>query len=274
VVFTIGPFSRLAGVSPRVLRTYDAAGLFRPVWTDPSSGYRFYSPAQLPEIRRVLGLRDLGIGVAEIGRLVNGGTDLRAVLDRRRAELERERREIERRLATLDIRIGAGAAVFGGAVDSAMSDVVVRPLTAELVAQLPMADRADPDIGAAYYELESLARDQGRRANRPPGIVVGADEEIVVYVPISGPIQPSGTISQARLPACRAATLIVRGPYEAITAARETLERWADAAGVATSGPLRIIYLQFGAESELSVPSGYVVDRAADFVTELQLPVV
>ena len=61
-MFTIGPFSRLAGVSPKMLRTYDALGLFRPVWLERDSGYRYYSPAQLPEIRRILALRDLGIG--------------------------------------------------------------------------------------------------------------------------------------------------------------------------------------------------------------------
>jgi DNA-binding transcriptional MerR regulator len=88
-VLTIGPFSRIAGVSPKVLRTYDALGLFRPVWLERDSGYRYYSPAQLPEIRRILALRDLGIGLAEIAGLVDGGTDLRQALARRRAELER-----------------------------------------------------------------------------------------------------------------------------------------------------------------------------------------
>ena len=76
-MLTIGPFSRIAGVSPKMLRTYDAIGLFRPVWLERDSGYRYYSPAQLPEIRRILALRDLGIGLAEIARLVGGGTDLR-----------------------------------------------------------------------------------------------------------------------------------------------------------------------------------------------------
>ena len=109
-MLTIGPFSRRAGVSPKVLRTYDALGLFEPVWLERSSGYRYYSPAQLPEIRRILALRDLGIGLAEIADLVAGGTDLRAALDRRRAELERERREVERRLAALDIRVASAQA--------------------------------------------------------------------------------------------------------------------------------------------------------------------
>src|SRR4029450_1667331 len=85
-VLTIGPFSRLAGVSPKMLRTYDALGLFRPVWLERATGYRYYSPAQLPEIRRILALRDLGIGLAEIAGLVDGGTDLRQALARGGAE--------------------------------------------------------------------------------------------------------------------------------------------------------------------------------------------
>jgi DNA-binding transcriptional MerR regulator len=265
-MFTIGPFARIAGVSARVLRIYDAEGLFRPVWADPASGYRYYSPAQLPEIRRILALRDLGIGIAEIGRLVDGGADLRVVLDRRRAELERERREIDRRLATLDIRVDDAATGSSG-------DVVLRPLKAESVAQLSMAERPDPDIGAAYYELETLVRDQGRRAHRPPGILIDTDENVVVWVPISGPIRPAGAVTQATLPACRAATLIERGPYDRIDGARRDLERWTAAAGLVPAGPLRILYLQFGAEPELRIPQPYVVERDADFVTELQLPV-
>jgi hypothetical protein len=36
---------------------------------------------------------------------------------------------------------------------------------------------------------------------------------------------------------------------------------------------MRTLYLAFGADPELRVPPGYVVDRDEDFVTELQLPV-
>src|SRR5262245_63336360 len=129
-MLTIGPFSRLAGVSPKVLRTYDALGLFRPVWLERDSGYRYYSPAQLPEIRRILALRDLGIGLAEIAGLVDGGTDLREALTRRRDELERERREVDRRLAALDIRVATDGA------DGEMGDVVIRAIAGEVVATI------------------------------------------------------------------------------------------------------------------------------------------
>ena len=54
-MFTVGAFARIAGVSPKMLRSYDALGLFRPAWRDSHTGYRCYSPAQLPELRRILG---------------------------------------------------------------------------------------------------------------------------------------------------------------------------------------------------------------------------
>ena len=118
-----------------------------------------------------------------------------------------------------------------------------------------------------------LVRDQGQRAHRPPGALVHPDGDTEIFVPIRRPIRPNERIVSGRLPACRAATVMQRGPYDGIAAARRTLETWIAAAGLVAAGPLRIIYLQFGAEPELQVPRGYVVDRAADLVTELQLPV-
>ena len=129
-MFRIGEFARLGGVSAKMLRAYDALGLFRPVWVDPSSGYRFYSPAQLPELRRIVALRHMDVSLAEIAGLVAGGGDLRSVLERRRHELEREREEVERRLRALDITVESAAAGRPG------PDVVLRRVAPELVATL------------------------------------------------------------------------------------------------------------------------------------------
>ena len=49
--------------------------------------------------------------------------------------------------------------------------------------------------------------------------------------------------------------------------------RWMAAAGLQPAGPMRTIYLQFGADADLRLPPGWVVERDADFVTELQRPV-
>jgi DNA-binding transcriptional MerR regulator len=263
-MFRIAEFARIAGVTPRMLRKWDGLGLFRPAWIDGATGYRAYSPAQLPELRRILALRDLGMPLAEIGGLLDGGADLRVALTRRRDDLERSRRDAERRLHALDIRVAL-------AQDGEPApDVVVRPVPSERVAVRRLAPGED-DAGA-FYELEAYVRDLGRRRSAPPGSTeVGGSPAI--YVPVTRPVPPLGEIAMATIPASTVASLLHRGPYEGLADAEASLRTWIAAAGYRQAGPPRILYLQFGAEAELRVPSRYLVERTADLVTELQLPV-
>jgi DNA-binding transcriptional MerR regulator len=276
-MFTVGGFARLAGISARILRDYDEASLFPPAWVDPSSGYRYYTPAQLPKLRRILALRDVGFSRAEIGDLVCGGADLAATLDRRRRELEAERREIERRLAVLDIRVGRSSqrdpnpnadTAAGGGLPA--PDVVVRRLAAETVATIDPRLAADQDIATAFHELEAHVRDAGARAHRPPGAL---PDENLIFVPLRRSIAGTDRIGVRRLRAARAATMLHHGDYPTLPAALAGLRMWVDLAGHAATGPLRILYLQFGAEADLRLPRGWTVERADEFVTELQLPI-
>ncbi len=266
-MFRIARFAAFTGVSPKVLRDYDRLGIFHPAWVDASTGYRGYSPAQLPEIRRILALRDLGVGLAEIRRIVSGRADLAAVLDDRRAALEAERREVDRRLAALAISVSMEA--IGPA-----ADIVVRDVEPETVAVMEVGDR---DVGQAFYELEVHVRDFGRRGSRPPSAVVHEESDgssrTEVFVPIRGHLASTEAIAARRLPRVRAATIIARGSYSALPPAIAALEAWIPVAGLTVSGPLRILYLQFGAEADLRLSPEYLVDRDADLVTELQLPV-
>ena len=150
--------------------------------------------------------------------------------------------------------------------DDAAVDVVVRPVAADTVAVMTVGE----GVGQAFHELESYVRDRGRRAHRPPGAFPEARE---IFVPITGPIDETDRIGVRRLPACRVASVIHRGDYGGVAPARQRLMQWVAAAGLTPDGPMRTLYLQFGAEPDLQLPPGWVVERDADFVTELQLPV-
>ena len=76
-----------------------------------------------------------------------------------------------------------------------------------------------------------------------------------------------------QLPACRAATAIHRGSYATLVTTHRELLGWIRAAGLKPLDPLRVIYLQFGAESNLRLPAEYLVRADEDYVTELQQPV-
>jgi DNA-binding transcriptional MerR regulator len=264
-VFQIGAFGRLAGISPKVLRDYDRLGLVRPAWVDPVTGYRRYSPAQLPELRRILALRDLGVGLEAILALVREGRDLGEILARRRGELEAARREIDRQLATLGISMGGGPATPGA---EGRLDVVVRRIPSELVATMD-PDDVGGDVGRAFYELEARIRDAGARAPRPPGEIADG-ERTEIFVPVR---RAAPGLAIRRLPAIRAATALHRGSYRTMARTEADLERWIAAAGLRPTGSARVLYLQFGAEADLRLPPAYLVERSADLVTELQVPI-
>ena len=58
-MFTVGEFSQLAQVSKRLLRYYDEIGLLKPSHTDRSTGYRYYSAAQMTDLNRILALKEI-----------------------------------------------------------------------------------------------------------------------------------------------------------------------------------------------------------------------
>jgi PPM family protein phosphatase len=81
----IGDFSTRCGLSPKTLRSYARAGLLVPAAVDGASGYRYYSPAQLPQAQIVRLLRRAEVSVEEIAEFFR---------DPREERLERWDREL------------------------------------------------------------------------------------------------------------------------------------------------------------------------------------
>ena len=69
-MYSIGEYARIAQVSKRLLRYYDEIALFQPIKIEPESGHRYYSASQLPELNRILALKDLGLSLNQIQRFV------------------------------------------------------------------------------------------------------------------------------------------------------------------------------------------------------------
>src|SRR5215470_15893106 len=107
-MFRIGEFSKIAQVSGRLLRYYDEVGLFKPEWIDPQTGYRYYSARQLPALNRILALKELGLTLDQIARLVAGHIsteEIRGMLVMKKAQIEQTLREEMGRLRYIESRI-------------------------------------------------------------------------------------------------------------------------------------------------------------------------
>lgn len=91
---------RISGVTSRTLRHYDAVGLLRPARTGPG-GQRCYGRAELLRLQRILLLRELGLGLAAIGQIVNDGRDPVEQLRRHHRRLLAERDRLDRLATTV-----------------------------------------------------------------------------------------------------------------------------------------------------------------------------
>jgi DNA-binding transcriptional MerR regulator len=74
----IGEFARLGQVSVRMLRHYDEIGLLKPDSVDEWSSYRSYSPEQLSTLNRIVALKDLGLGLDQVGRIMTDRIGVRS----------------------------------------------------------------------------------------------------------------------------------------------------------------------------------------------------
>ena len=66
VLVPIGDFSRMTHLSVKALRFYHDQGLLEPARIDPSSGYRFYDPGQVPIAQVIRRFRDLDMPLDQV----------------------------------------------------------------------------------------------------------------------------------------------------------------------------------------------------------------
>ena len=104
----IGEFSQLGQVTVRTLRHYAQLGLLEPAHVDTLSGYRYYHLDQLPQLHRILALKDLGFPLDEVKNLIDqvvGVDQLQEMYSVRQGDLERELAENQRRLQQVEARL-------------------------------------------------------------------------------------------------------------------------------------------------------------------------
>lgn len=106
-MFRIGEFSKLTQVSIRMLRYYDETGLLKPSVTDRFTGYRLYRASQIPDLQKIILLRDLGFSTSEILTALPQieSSDFSAVLEKKKEELENQMQLLNNQLLKLSAAI-------------------------------------------------------------------------------------------------------------------------------------------------------------------------
>ncbi|MFZ1995546.1 MAG: MerR family transcriptional regulator [Solirubrobacteraceae bacterium] len=99
----IGELAAAVGLTVRTLHHYDAIGLLVPAQRS-YSGRRLYSPREVRRLYRIVALRRLGLGLTEIGAMLDASPDLAEAV-RGHLELLERQLELGRRLRQTLTRI-------------------------------------------------------------------------------------------------------------------------------------------------------------------------
>jgi DNA-binding transcriptional MerR regulator len=152
----IGEVTALTGIAAGRIRHYEKIGLLSAHHL--RNGYRVFDVEQVLDLLRIDLLRSLGVGIKDIGRLLDGKhTTLADLLDEHRNLLIEERDRVDRLIAAIDAATDSGLVVRGGDADA--SDRILRRLATSYRDSIGVIGRLSmplsPDSAAMYAELFS-----------------------------------------------------------------------------------------------------------------------
>lgn len=107
-MFRIGQLASIYKISGKTLRYYDELGLLRPKYVDETTGYRYYTPEQIPVLNEIFLLKEMGLSLREITYLLQEEVDkdhtlLKGVLELKQLEMDRQIRELEEKKQTIEL---------------------------------------------------------------------------------------------------------------------------------------------------------------------------
>lgn len=271
IMYKISEFSKICRVPVKTLRYYDEIGLFAPAEVDRFTGYRYYSTSQMSRINRILALKDMGLSLTEIARLLDeqiSVEELRGMFRLKAAEVHQEVEAAQARLA----RVAQRLKQIEEEGNMPEQDVVIKQIEPLRVLYLRQIAPTPQWIGKYMEESFAAIGRRGIVLAGPP-LAIYYDEEyqeqdwdIAVALPIANgltapiPLDEGRCLTLETLPAIESAACIIhQGPYDTLYQSYRVLEHWIEENHYQLASPPREVYL--------SSPDDPVP------VTEIQFPV-
>ena len=276
-MFRIGEFSRIAQTPITQLRYYDQIGLFQPKYIDQFTGYRYYRATQLPDLNRILAMKDLGLTLEQIKRLVAddvSAEEIRGMLSLKKAQVEQELHDQIARLNNIEVRLRQVEQ------DGAMSldDVVLKEIPAQPIYSFrTILSHLLLDAARYLTEMNTLLPQRVTKKTLGHFTAVyhtedftmeNADVELgfllndAVDDPL--PLADGQEMSMRILPRIETAVCVVRvGGFENGCEGYGKIGRWLEANHYKLAGPPREVFI--------ITPS---LERLDETVCEIQMPVI
>ncbi len=239
---TIGEFATLTRLSVRTLRRYHAAGLLEPDAVDPSTGYRYYAPEQIPTAQVIHQLRQLDVPLADIESILDA-TDLQRRAEVAAGHLQRLEDELDRTrkaVVSLSRLLRPEPAEIEVELRSLPARTVVGITgKVQLAESLPWYDAAMAELDAGFPPEERTGAPGGRYSNDLFTHGVGS---FAVFRPVRTP-SAFGRIKVIELAAVELAVTVHPGPHDDIDVTYGCLGAWVVDHALAVDGPIYETYV-------------------------------
>jgi DNA-binding transcriptional MerR regulator len=258
VLVPIGDFSRMTHLSVKALRFYHDQGLLEPARIDPSSGYRFYDPGQVPVAQVIRRLRDLDMPLDQV----------RAVL--RAPDVETRTKEIIAHLSAMETKL-AELQMSVSSLRALLESPAVRPEVEfrSIPATRALAVRGTVTVqqawawgtdvfGEIYGRIEQadLAPAGPGGALFPAGFFELHQAELTAFVPVGGSVADSvaegGRAEITTIPGVEAAVMLHSGSPADSDQTYGALGTVVAERAIGIEGPIREYYLVPFTEPDLS----------------------
>ncbi|MEO0564642.1 MAG: MerR family transcriptional regulator, partial [Chloroflexota bacterium] len=243
--------------------------------TDPQTGYRYYSARQLPRLNRILALKELGLSLDQIGRMLEdeiSPDELRGMLMMKKAQIEQMLHEEMARMRYIETRISQ--IDLEGNIEN--YEIVLKEVPAKKYLSLRSLCEPRMGIQLARRIHHLLPRTLGSNVTGQFTSVLYSDEFSDEQYDLSMGFQLDADLDDdyaitvdethmmtvSQLPAEMHMLTITRVGHPRLgTDTYAALGTWAEANGYELTGNLREVYINFAPP-----------DRIQEMVVEIQYP--
>lgn len=129
-MFSIGVFSKINKVTTKTLRYYEDVGLLKPGYVDEVTKYRYYTTDQLPKLHEIITLKQMGLSINEIKKVIDEPKEIENILVSKEKEILDIIKEEEYKL----LRLRSYISNLKG--DKGMKNIIIKSLPKIKVASM------------------------------------------------------------------------------------------------------------------------------------------
>ena len=249
-LFQIGEVTKTLGITRKTLLVFENMGLITPAVKDAESGYRYYSPDNMTQIKAIRSLQSLGLTLKEVKEYYYDLEKMDDYLQR----LMEMRTTLDRNIQMLQIRAAKQGDLTVRKTVLPQQVCFCRRYLCENVADAASKLR-DTYVAAAHTGKLSTANRMFTMRMQPDQL------DLMCCLPVDSSFDGPERMEFAQTPAL---CIYYRGPYEGTVTAVRALMAHVKENNIETTGPFRSIYLE-------GPPNRG--DRSEDYITQVAVPI-